>query len=260
MSNDFLNQVNITVVKAGNQVYPLSGSTLINALEKIEGFVYNNIPDVSEALELSDPTIVGVYETAEYERRQKAESDFLERFKDVRLTFLIDNDNTDYYGLGESRISYRSLEPIDMIGWLQEVDDNFPLDSVQTEEQLIRELSDTDLVVGYMPTADYLREKADEERQKYEAIASGIAAECNVRPYSLEFLDAIESKRSQWVDRKEGLREDGICAGDGTVAGYYDLSDGYGEEIDRICHLQDWLEKHLPLLWAQWCESKAANQ
>ena len=96
---------------------------------------------------------------------------------------------------------------------------------------------------------------AEKERQELEGIASRFAASLRLSVDDVAFLDALHSAVYREREVREGMREDGLCAGDGTHAGYYEACDGSQDRSWRLRRLQGWMRANTPLLWARWLES-----
>jgi hypothetical protein len=178
---------------------------------------------------------------------------FVKRFYKERLVLIINDDDPieGITGYTPTFLNvYGILDAFQPDGYSKN-----PLWNYKTQKDLILGLLDTsDFAINCMSLEEYKKQKAERERQQFEQVAGAIARRHNVKPYSLAFLDAIQQEIDLSVSQKQGLYEDGLCAGDGTISGWYDLSDGFGENIFQLNKLQDWLEENVPLLWMQWSE------
>lgn len=108
---------------------------------------------------------------------------------------------------------------------------------------------------------EYRHRESEEIRKELEAEAGVLATKhkCNVS--SMKFIAVLHRELDRHRTRREGLREDGLCATayPGSMAGveqWYEMNDDVSGEISRVHEILDWLKGACPLLWAQYQERK----
>jgi hypothetical protein len=106
-----------------------------------------------------------------------------------------------------------------------------------------------------------LRRHRQYKRRRLEGMARDLADRYKVPVYSIKFLRACQRELDRYRSRREGLREDGLCAiaYPGTMAGveqWYEMNDDIGSNIAAAHELMDWFKAEYPLLWADYQEAR----
>lgn len=105
------------------------------------------------------------------------------------------------------------------------------------------------------------KREGEEQRTKLEESARKIAARHKVKFGTMAFIAALFRERDRHRVRREGLREDGLCATayPGSMAGveqWHEMNDDVNGDIAHVHEVIDWLKTECPLLWAKYQERK----
>lgn len=103
--------------------------------------------------------------------------------------------------------------------------------------------------------------EAEEVRKELEEAAKKLAAKHKVQVSSMKFIAVLLRERDRHRTRREGLREDGLCAtaypfSQAGVEQWYEMNDDVNGDIARVHDIIDWLKGECPLLWAKYQERK----
>jgi len=99
----------------------------------------------------------------------------------------------------------------------------------------------------------------EEERKSLEDEAGRLASQMGVVVGSMRFIHGLHRLLGRHRDRRQGLREDGLCATayPGTYRGveqWYEMNDDIGNDIAHVHRIIGWLKTNCPLLWCQYQE------
>lgn len=100
-----------------------------------------------------------------------------------------------------------------------------------------------------------------EERKSLEESARSLAEKMGCEIGSMKFIKGLHRLLGRHRDRRQGLREDGLCATayPGTMAGFEQWSEmdqDIQSDIAKVHRIVDWLKTHCPLLWCQYQERR----
>jgi hypothetical protein len=99
-----------------------------------------------------------------------------------------------------------------------------------------------------------------EQRTRYEPVAARFAHEHGVEVGTFAFLTALaeqlEFEAGRNVSRREGMREDGLCASDGSVEAWFEDFNSVPGKLSSLNGLWEWLETYQALLVTTWRQQR----
>ena len=101
------------------------------------------------------------------------------------------------------------------------------------------------------------KREAEEERQRLEQAAQQFCQRNNVRPGTMELLEALDRELERLESYREGMREDGLCIGYGVT--HEQWCEEHNESVSDTHNIRaifDWVANNCPLLFAQYQEAK----
>ena len=118
--------------------------------------------------------------------------------------------------------------------------------------------------------ADYLEKKAESERQNLESAAANFARKHNTGGVNVLFIqkiyEEIENKKQDQSDWNSGERRAeryATCAASGCRDSFWDDNDyvngKYDAAQDKLYDVLNYIQEHLPLLWAKYESTKSAK-